>query len=476
MEFEPSAIELAIKDSQENCAALVAFAGNPILPDEGNICEHFIIRRDFIPRLDNEQIFSTDFHHTCCDNWLWEQAKRLGQAYKSNRAKIRHNHFSVTGKMDSVYERGWSNRELDKEILRKKMRSRPKIAVYTITKNEEKFIKRYCESAADADYIVVVDTGSTDDTLGVARDCGAIVHEVNVIPWRFDVARNASLALLPADADVCVAADADEVLTPGWRDEIERVWTKDATRLRYLYDWGSNISFMCDKIHSRRGYSWRHPCHERLVADPRIVEKYVETDKLIIVHRPDETKSRGQYLDLLSVGVKEDPHDPRNSFYYARELTFYGKHAEATVELQRYLSLPGSTWAEERAFAMRLLGDSAEALGRRDEALSWYRKGTHEASHRKEPWLALSEACYRRSLWEECRYAARQCLSAQPSTSWPTDAKAESYHPHDMLAISSFWLGDLAAARASGQRACDIAPSDERLRSNMRWYQETPGA
>ena len=40
----------------------------------------------------------------------------------------------------------------------------PKIAVYAICKNESAFVKRFYDSVKDADYIVVLDTGSEDET------------------------------------------------------------------------------------------------------------------------------------------------------------------------------------------------------------------------------------------------------------------------------------------------------------------------
>jgi hypothetical protein len=39
-----------------------------------------------------------------------------------------------------------------------------KIAVYTIALNESAHVERWANSAADADYRIVADTGSTDDT------------------------------------------------------------------------------------------------------------------------------------------------------------------------------------------------------------------------------------------------------------------------------------------------------------------------
>ena len=77
-----------------------------------------------------------------------------------------------------------------------------KIAVYAISKNEEQFVKRFCESAKDADMVLIADTGSTDNTAQVAKECGAVVHDICISPWRFDKARDTALALIPRDYDV----------------------------------------------------------------------------------------------------------------------------------------------------------------------------------------------------------------------------------------------------------------------------------
>jgi glycosyltransferase involved in cell wall biosynthesis len=137
-----------------------------------------------------------------------------------------------------------------------------KIAVYAISKNESEFVKRFCESAKDADLILIADTGSTDGTAALAKECGATVYDICISPWRFDKARDAALALVPRDIDVCISLDLDEVLEAGWREEIKRVWVEDTTRMRYKFDWSMGIVFFSEKIHARHGYHWHHPCHE----------------------------------------------------------------------------------------------------------------------------------------------------------------------------------------------------------------------
>ena len=346
-----------------------------------------------------------------------------------------------------------------------------KIAVYAICKNEEQFVDRFCESAKDADVILIADTGSTDNTVSHANKHNVIVHNICISPWRFDKARDAALALIPADVDVCISLDLDEELQPGWREEIERVWKEDTTRLRYKFDWGCGIAFYYEKIHHRKGYHWHHPCHEYPVPDVRTKEVWAYTDKLLVVHKPDPTKSRGQYLDLLHVAVTEDPRCPRNAFYYARELTFYYKWLDAVVALNKYLDMPEATWQNERCYAMRLLGKCYQELGQ--DGVPWLIKATKEAPNTREPWVELADVYYHRGMWQECFDACENALKIKNKEEvYTMDPVVWGSKPHDLLALSAYHLGRKDIAVQHGQIAIELSPEDQRLIKNLEFYKE----
>ena len=112
----------------------------------------------------------------------------------------------------------------------KKQTKKYKVYVYAISKNEGKFVDRWMDSISEADAVYVLDTGSTDDTVKKLKKRGAIVKEKIINPWRFDVARNESLKLVPEDADICICMDIDEVIEPGWRTKLEKIWNNNTTR------------------------------------------------------------------------------------------------------------------------------------------------------------------------------------------------------------------------------------------------------
>ena len=345
-----------------------------------------------------------------------------------------------------------------------------KIAVYAISKNEAQFVSRFCKSAELADYIVIADTGSTDNTVELAKECGAIVHLICIKPWRFDKARDAALALVPADTDVCISLDLDEILEDGWRDAIEKVWKPETTRLRYKFDWGCGISFYYEKIHHRFGYHWHHPCHEYPTPDKRTTEVWAWTEKLLVSHHPDNSKSRGQYLDLLQLAVDEDPRCPRNAFYYARELTFYGKWLEAVHALNKYLEMPEANWPNERCYAMRLLGKAYDALGQ--DGRDWYKKACKEAPDTREPWVELAQSCYSKKDWQECFDAAIRSLQIKDKTLvYTMNPDVWGALPHDLAAISAYNLGENDIAIEQAKLALSLDPDNQRLLDNLKFYE-----
>jgi len=350
-----------------------------------------------------------------------------------------------------------------------------RICVYAISKNEEQFVERFCNAARDADAIFIADTGSTDRTVQLAEGNGAIVHHICITPWRFDHARNAALALIPRDFDVCVSLDLDEELQPNWREEIERVWKLgETTRLRYMFDWGAGIAFKYEKIHARHGYYWHHPCHEYPVHDGRIEEVWADTDMLLVVHKPDPTKSRGQYLDLLRISVEEDPNCPRNAFYYARELSFHRMWEQSIAECNRYLGLRRADWPNERCYAYRVMGRCYSELGNVTEAEKAFQKAAFEAPNTREPWCELALLYYRQQRWPECYAAADRALKiVNRQFVYTVDPAVWGAQPHDLASIAAWHMGLKDESIKQARLAVEKEPDDARLQANLRFVEGT---
>ena len=344
-----------------------------------------------------------------------------------------------------------------------------KIAVYTIALNEASFVERWYQSAKDADYLLIADTGSTDLTVKYAQNLGINVIRIGVKPWRFDDARNAALAALPLDIDYCIALDMDEILLPGWRSELESL-DPSINRPRYKYTWSWNpdgspgLTYGGDKIHARKGFRWKHPVHEVLTCQDQ--ENQLWT-KLEIHHHPDQSKSRGQYFPLLRLAIKEDPSDDRNTFYYARELFFHNHYTEAIAQFKRHLDLPKAVWKPERAASMRYL-----AKMEHQDRESWLFKAIAESPISREPRVDLAEHYYLEGRWIECYAMAQSALRiTQQPLEYLVESDSWGYLPHDLVAISAYNLNNYSEALEHGKKAVELAPWIDRLQENLKHYE-----
>ena len=353
-----------------------------------------------------------------------------------------------------------------------------KIYVYAICKNESKFVERWVSSMSEADGIYVLDTGSTDDTVALLRQYGAHVTVEKIEPWRFDVARNRSLALVPEDADLCICTDLDEVFEPGWRKGFEAALASGAKRFRYRYTWNfqpdgsEGYVFWIEKAHLRHGFKWAHPVHEVLEYTGG---DYVTRDVpgVQINHHADPDKPRSQYLPLLELSVAEDPEDDRNMHYLGREYMYMRMWDPCIETLQRHLALPRATWPDERCASMRFIARAYVAKNMPWEAEVWLLRACAEAPHLREPWLEMAALLLKKENWSGALYFAERALAIRErSRSYINEAESWGARPHDIAAVAAYNLGLWQTAYDQGRLALEKAPGDRRLSDNMKFYAE----
>lgn len=359
-----------------------------------------------------------------------------------------------------------------------------KIVVYAICKNEEQFVDRWINSMSEADQIVVLDTGSTDNTVEKLRARGAQVTVEPISPWRFDTARNRSLELVPPDADICVCTDLDEVFHPGWRALLEAAWVPGASQATYRYTWSFNpdgsegVVFWYEKIHARHGYQWVHPVHEVLAyTGPGVPGRKVTVEGMQLDHHADPTKSRAQYLPLLELSVAEAPEDDRNVHYLGREYLFHGRWDDCIRTLKRHLSMPTASWRDERSASMRYIAKSYYMKGEPGLARDWYLKAIAEAPHLREPYMDLAYLLYEGEEWEGVLYFTGCALSiTQRPRTYICEAASWGSLPYDLRSIAFFRTGRVAQALSEARQALKLEPENERLQGNVALLEQQIGA
>lgn len=348
-----------------------------------------------------------------------------------------------------------------------------KICVYAIAKNEEKFVDRWFNSVKEADYIYVLDTGSTDNTVDKLKELGVVVNQKIIDPWRFDVARNEALKMVKDDVDICVSIDLDEVLLPGWKDELGKIWDENVTRLHYTYNWSLDdnnrpiISFYSDKIHKRNCYEWIHPVHEVLnyIGDSKEIIK--TTNNITINHFPDKNKSRSGYLPLLELSVEENPTDDRNMHYLGREYMFYERWNDCIDTLIKHLNLKTATWKDERSASMRFIARSYKKLKRYDEAKMWLDKAMKETPYLRDPYVERALLEYElNNLNETEKYCIEALKIKTHEKTYVNERFSWDETIYDLLSIVKYNEKDYDKSLYYINKALEINPNNKRILKN----------
>jgi glycosyltransferase involved in cell wall biosynthesis len=346
-----------------------------------------------------------------------------------------------------------------------------KVAVYTIALNEAAHAERWANSAVDADYRIVADTGSTDDTVERLTKAGVTVYRIAIRPWRFDAARNAAMALIPADVDVCCTMDMDMYLSPGWRPKLEASWTPETTALYCQMALRSSVDdakpfkvYPSKSFHARSGYRFKRPVHEALFCAGEEVSR--SCLDIVMHHLRTTSTNHERYLAMMELAHTEDSGDAQICFWLGRQHMWANQNGRAIELLQRYLELPTSTWKEERSEAMRFL-----ARIQPDQKMALLDKARMETPHRRETWLDLAEEFHRQADWLNLFWACTNGIEKTHLTaSYLDDAHCWGFRLFDLGAIAAWHLNAMDRAVEWAQKALELDPANQRLKNNLDFF------
>ena len=223
------------------------------------------------------------------------------------------------------------------------------VSLCMIVKNEEDVLERCLESAAGlVDEIIIVDTGSTDRTRKIAA---RFTDKIFDFSWRddFSAARNESFS--HASMDYCMWMDADDILLDedrkaflALKESLDPSVAVVMAPYHTGFDESGRVTFSYYRerlIKNREGMSWVGAVHEAIT--PVGQTKYAD---FAVTHRKthpsDPDRNLHIYQAQLDAGVELEP---RQQFYYGRELYYHHRWDEALAVFERFLE-EGRGWVE----------------------------------------------------------------------------------------------------------------------------------
>lgn len=312
------------------------------------------------------------------------------------------------------------------------------LSLSMIVRNEQDGIAHVLQQAAQfCDERIVLDTGSTDDTVQVAKDNGAEVYEIRW-PNSFAKARNVSKSL--TSGDWVMHLDGHDNLPPeslegfiALRAELQDFPdTCDAviTPMCIVDDKGVPLMSWPRERITRRHLQWNNDAHTIISPRNPVYRAY-----------PVHTLQRSGTKPARARGVLKEQYEsgdrsPRTVFYYARE-TFWSNDFEKAIPLyNEWLAMNPCNW--EKYSGLLDLAACYELTGDNELANITRLKAVSTIPTRAEAWAALALDARKRGDNDFAIMCLDTCLKAKR----PQDGFViERWYSHDYIKqLRDSWL------------------------------------
>lgn len=348
-----------------------------------------------------------------------------------------------------------------------------------IVRDESQVLARCLDSVKDAvDEIIIVDTGSLDNTKEIALRYTQKVYD---FPWieDFSAARNFSFS--KGGSDFLMWLDADDIMTNQNLLKLKKLkeeLTAQTAAVYMLYNVAFNdageptFSFYRERLVNRLfNPLWQDPVHETI----EVIGQKIYSD-IEVEHRKIKAPATGRNLKILQAQMQKGKAAPRTRFYYARELMFNEKIEQAIAVFEDYLH-SGQGWFENQLTAARDLSFCYERAGDAKMALKSALLGLSYAPPRGELLCRIGELFLKEQRLQEAKYwyeRALDCALPQNALGF-VEKDYYGYVPALQLCVICDKLKDYKEAQKYNERAGAFKPSSPQYLYNKKYFESLKG-
>ncbi|NLI15033.1 MAG: tetratricopeptide repeat protein [candidate division Zixibacteria bacterium] len=307
-----------------------------------------------------------------------------------------------------------------------------KISVCMIVKNEEKFLPGCLASIKGlADEIIVVDTGSTDRTMEIAREYGAKIYEH---PWQNDFSLHRNQSIGYATGDWILIIDADEELDPKEHEVIRSaVKRKDIDSISFVvYNkiQSGRIGFLNSHrlFRNHKGFKYSGIVHNQLEVTGKTLVSHLKIFHHGYGLSDEQMKKKAERTEkLLLQQLKENPDAIFPHFNLAQIYRGMGEPAKSLEHALITIEKLGPNDLDRRhVYVMSLdqAGCAYIGLGRFDDAETIFKRALEYKSDYLDPMFNLGYMYMRQQRYDDAEAIFLRYLKTR-----------ESYSPHRE------WLG-----------------------------------
>jgi glycosyltransferase involved in cell wall biosynthesis len=387
-----------------------------------------------------------------------------------------HKARSYLAKADEMPGSDQRVRELLEEIRIKigDPEAEPSISCCMIVKNEEAFLGQCLESVKDfVDEIVIVDTGSTDGTVDIARQ---YTDKVYFHPWEGSFSKARNRASSYALGDWIFVIDGDEELVQGSGEKLREAARNAGDADAILVNTISTYSNGAKRARHNSERLFRNNgviCYEGIVHNRVVGARSIKVSRIEVMHYGydlDEKKAHEKFLrttGLLKKQIAENPGDPMPHHYLGVSYLSRGMDKEAAAESVNAVELaeqkreehPLYIWARHNA-AMAFF-----RLGDLDKAAEYSRDALRKYPDHLDSYYTLTMVAGERGAWKDVlSYGARfielrDIFEKSPEKAGVVINATMNEGPAAHLLIGHAWnaLGDISKMEKEYQLAADLS-------------------
>ena len=349
------------------------------------------------------------------------------------------------------------------------------VSLCMIVKNEEDVLARCLESVTGlVDEIVIVDTGSTDQTREIAK---RFTNRVYDFAWTDDFAEARNYAFSLAGKDYSMWLDADDVILEPDRAAFREL--KEAldptvcvvmAKYNTGFDENGNVTFSYFRerlIKNNIGLRWKGAVHEAITPTGRVLYS-----DFAVTHRKtrpsDPERNLRIYEKQLAQGVELEP---RQQFYYGRELYYHRRYEDAARVFERFLD-EGRGWLENNIDACCQCAYCYERIEQPEKALqSLLRSFTYDRP-RAEVCCELGRWFFQRENMSLAAYWYSLALTCarDDSRGGFVSPDCYGYLPYIQLCVCYSRMGDLERAKRMNELAASFKPDADAVQHNRKFF------
>ncbi len=230
------------------------------------------------------------------------------------------------------------------------------LSICMIVKNEEDVLARCLDCIKNiADEIVIVDTGSTDRTKEIAIE---YTDKVFDFEWCEDFAAARNFSFSKSTMEYTMWLDADDVIDDEnieLLNQLKNTLSPDVDVVMMKYDVAFDehnnptLSYYRERIFkTSSGFKWVGEIHEVIPQCGNI-----EYREISIKHKKIHPNPPGRNLKIFEKMIADKKTlDPRQKYYYARELYYNNRLNEAIKQFNEFLD-EGNGWIENNIGACK---------------------------------------------------------------------------------------------------------------------------